>query len=94
MTPVTAPLVPALRVGRPGREQLRIVCPWCRRLHHHGAMGRAFGAGDGHRAAHCADQRPPGAQHGYVLREVDPTFYVLHHDDALDPRNVNREATR
>ncbi|HEX9487841.1 MAG TPA: hypothetical protein VF976_12300 [Gemmatimonadales bacterium] len=51
----------------PDGVQLVITCPYCGLTHAHGAVGNAFGAGNGHRLSHCAD----GASgSGYVLQEV------------------------
>lgn len=37
-------------------------CPWCRRVHLHGAAG-----GDGGRVAHCHEKMSPFFGHGVVL---------------------------
>ncbi|MGH2487192.1 MAG: hypothetical protein ACRDHE_14380 [Ktedonobacterales bacterium] len=77
---MTAPLVPAMRIGPMGREQLCIeCCPYCGRAHYHGA-------GNGHRVAHCIGEH--GQDAGYVLREVAAAR------DALDVRAEAAEAGR
>ena len=63
------PIVLARRVSTRDNDLLVITCPYCGDEHSHGACGRgsAFGAGDGHREAHCVKGSP---NPGYILREV------------------------
>jgi hypothetical protein len=74
MTPipeVEARFVPVAR-PRPGDAvgDLVILCPWCRKTHHHGAGGDLAHLAYGHRVAHCD---APGSSAGYVLvPEVSP----------------------
>ena len=81
--------VAAIRVGRRGREQLVIECPFCHEPHYHDVVGPHIGDGDGHRVSHCrAKERHSGAERGYVLREVSAAHC------ALDVRVENEAATR
>ncbi|MBT4110750.1 hypothetical protein HOE37_02765 [Candidatus Woesearchaeota archaeon] len=40
---------------------LQFFCPFCKALHKHGM-------GEGHRIAHCFDQRSPYTRTGYILK--------------------------
>jgi hypothetical protein len=51
---------PTLRATPDGDGGWRVWCPHCRRDHIHGA-------GEGHRAAHCADPESPYRLTGYRL---------------------------
>jgi hypothetical protein len=53
---MNAPIVTAARDGR----SFVVRCPYCRKVHTHGAI-------EGHRVAHCEERRPDCP--GYVLRE-------------------------
>lgn len=64
------PILWAARVGR----QLVGDCPICGFTHRHGAVGPAFGDGDGHRGAHCLDTTLPGYSNGYVVVEKPQEF--------------------
>jgi hypothetical protein len=61
------PVVDAVR-SRDGK-QLVIICPYCGKKHHHGAVSERVGAGNGHRVAHCAI-RTGVNDRGYVVVEV------------------------
>lgn len=70
LTETEAPTLDAYR--RRDGVHLAVWCEHCRCWHHHGACGDVFGAGDGHRVAHCACPNAPYGEAGYVLREVGP----------------------
>lgn len=58
------PLVEAIR-DQSG-VHLEFKCPWCKRIHRHGATSSAiFGKGDGLRVSHC-----PLYEGDYFVREV------------------------
>jgi hypothetical protein len=49
-----------------GEHSWRFWCPFCRAYHVHGAAG-----GEGHRVAHCLNQRSPLRDGGYFIK-LDP----------------------
>jgi hypothetical protein len=61
------PILPAFRIGR----QLVVYCRDCRGPHYHGSVGPDFGAGDGHRVAHCGGDGPL-QRTGYIVKEAPP----------------------
>lgn len=63
------PILPARRVvvERSETDSLIVACPYCSETHWHGAAGKTFGGGDGHRLSHCMDQPP---NDGYMLQEI------------------------
>jgi hypothetical protein len=63
------PIIGANRT--PDGACLTFPCPFCGQRHCHGAIGPGFGAGDGHRAAHCYPPGIPGSERGYVIKEVE-----------------------
>ena len=79
-----APVVPAARIGRRGRQHLAVECPFCGETHYHGAGG-SFGAGNGPRRSHCQHDARRG---DYVLREFS-TGHL-----AIDVRTANEEAAQ
>src|SRR4051812_36664433 len=56
-------------------------CPMCQAEHFHGGVSNDFGAGDGHRVAHCLNGSGFEPRNGYILREVDET------EDAIKRHN-------
>ncbi|MCO4095751.1 hypothetical protein KFV08_07955 [Macrococcoides canis] len=42
-------------------NHLHVWCPYCVKFHHHGV-------GEGHRTAHCSNQKSPFIDTGYVLK--------------------------
>jgi len=52
-------------------------CDWCEHVHYHGACGPEWGAGSGHRGAHCIDPASPYLATGYIVREVSRVFWVV-----------------
>lgn len=65
-----APTLDGRRVPHPeGIDEILVYCKYCDKDHVHGARGRDFGDGDGHRVAHCGGQTPYKST-GYVIREV------------------------
>ena len=65
--------VSAVRLG--GRH-LVIVCPHCRELHYHGAVGPEFGRGDGLRVPHCVRGPATKISYSHTLREVTPRTFI------------------
>ncbi len=66
--------VPTLRAYRKN-GQLVVNCPHCQKPHYHGAVGSAFGSGDGHRIGHCRDPRSPYLETGYLIEEsIEPAL--------------------
>ncbi len=64
------PVLETYRYTSDRREVSLVVwCIHCVKWHWHGA-GKAPGAGDGHRVAHCHDDTSPYNTGGYQLREV------------------------
>jgi hypothetical protein len=64
--------VSAVRLGR----QLVIVCPHCRALHYHGAIGPEFGRGDGPRSPHCVRGPAARGDYSHTLREVTARVFM------------------
>lgn len=52
--------------NNPGFVVLEVVCPYCRRHHHHG--GAQGDTDHGHRVSHCPGTEPPNL--GYIVREA------------------------
>ena len=65
------PTLPAYRYYDGQAVSLVAWCVYCVQWHWHGA-GKAPGAGDGPRAAHCVNPKSPYRVGGYVLQEMGP----------------------
>lgn len=93
MSKVTVPEVnayspsPAILKTRPHLATVWLVpCPWCQRVHRHGAM-------EGRRVPHCPAHDGP---HGYEFEGRDrPAAYTLVHAGVLDDAKVfEKESVR
>lgn len=67
-------MVAARRETARGAGLLVIDCPYCGAEHTHGAGQEvaSFGAGDGHRVAHCGPGFLETSRRGYFVQEVTP----------------------
>lgn len=92
---MNAPTVAARRFVRHYDDDPHVMleilgCPYCGRLHVHGAgkVGCPVGAGDGHRMPHCVPISEEARRVGYVVREVD-----IDDPDALVSKGSRRSAS-
>jgi hypothetical protein len=65
-----------LSAVRVNSAQVAISCPYCHRVHLHGAVGPALGDGDGHRLPHCVAGPGTKVGAGYAIRERTARSFV------------------
>ena len=60
--------IPVLKGFYSGPIQIKVWCPFCQTWHFHGAVERFTKTeGEGHRSAHCTNEKSPFLKSGYYI---------------------------